>query len=155
MNILVNHIKNSLEAGSSHIVVSINKVVDYKPTKVDNIISGAIDFVGKYGFGWIGAAIILMLYKCMSLQAKASISKTRIALVDNGSGIPVEFQDKIFNLNSSTKNKNGVIRGAGLYLNRQILLDSLGDLWLHETGPHGTTFILDVPAEKINTIKKQ
>ena len=152
MNILVNHIKNSLEAGSSHIVISINKVIPYRFSVADRMVSKAIDFIGKYNFGWVGSSAVVILYKMMSIQAKTNLPIVRLTLMDNGSGIPTEFQDKIFNLNSSTKKKDGVVRGAGLFLNRQILQESLGNLWLYKTGDTGTTFILDVPAEEISSI---
>ena len=148
MNILVNHIKNSLEAGASHIVISINKIVPYRPSLTDKAIFKAIDFIGKHNFGFIGHIAISVLYKMISIQAKTNLSVVRLALIDNGSGIPKEFQDKIFDLNASSKEKNGVVRGVGLYLNRKILRESYGDLWLHKTSNKGTTFILDVPAEE-------
>jgi signal transduction histidine kinase len=153
MNILLNHIKNSLEAGSSHIVISLNKVVPHKMSTVDAMLSSGINFIGNHRLGFIGSSLIVVLYKMMSSKGKSNIKIARIALIDNGSGIPKEFQDRIFNLNASTKNKSGVIRGAGLFLNRQILRESKGDLILFKTGPKGTTFILDVPAENIYPTK--
>ncbi len=151
MNILLNHIKNSLEAGSSHIVVSLNKIVPHKMCATDKFLADSIDMIGKYHFGWITSSMIVVLYRMMSVHGKNNIQVARLALIDNGSGIPKEFQEKIFNLNASTKNKNGVIRGAGLYLNRQILRESHGELWMHKTGTKGTTFILDIPAEQISS----
>ena len=149
MNILVNHIKNSLEAGSCHIVVSLNKVVHYKMNRLDRSLAKAIDFLSTHDLGVGTPLAIVILYKFMSTKARHNTKLARVALIDNGTGIPEEFQSKIFNLNSSTKKKNGVIRGAGLYLNREILRDSRGDLWLHKTNKTGTTFILDVPCEQV------
>ncbi len=155
MNILVNHIKNSLEAGSSHIVVSLNKVVLHKMSRSDMIISRAIHCLGKYNISGISPLGIVVLYRFLSNKGRHNTTIARMALIDNGSGIPKEFQDKLFSLNASTKNKNGVIRGAGLYLNRNILQESRGDLWMHKTGKSGTTFILDVPSEQISSIKSE
>jgi len=145
MNILLNHIKNSLEAGSSHIFISLNKIEPPKKTSLDKIILKTIDILNKYNIGVPTYASIVMLSKMLSPKVKSGVTIARIALIDNGSGIPKEFQANIFNLNTSTKTKDGVIRGAGLYLNRQILRDAGGDIWQHDTSGKGTTFILDVP----------
>ena len=49
----------------------------------------------------------------------------------------------------------GKIRGIGLYLNRQFLLDAGGDIKLIETSEKGTVFVLKLPAYDKNILKKE
>jgi len=100
LSIMVNHIKNSLDANSNKIFVLFERIQ------------------GEY------------LY---------------FRIIDNGSGIPIEAQKKIFKSNFSTKLTMDTIRGNGLYLNKSILTESKGNLKLIDTSKYGTTFEIRVP----------
>lgn len=151
MNILVNHIKNSLDAASSHIDFSLNKVVKNKDTKKDKFVKELINISHNKLKIKNNSVFNKVLNGFLSDKSKKDITIVKLAFLDNGSGIPESFQDKVFKLNSSTKIKDGQTRGAGLYLNREILRACYGDLLLYKTGKKGTIFILDIPAEKTLT----
>jgi len=69
-------------------------------------------------------------------------------IIDNGSGIPKEARKKIFEPNFTTKITMDSIRGNGLYLNKNILTGSKGNLKLVDTGKYGTTFEIRLPIVK-------
>jgi len=102
LSIILNHIKNSLEANSSKIYI---------------LFSGEKD-------GYIF-----------------------IRIIDNGNGIPKEACKKIFQANFSTKKSDSGVRGNGMYLNKQIMLNGKGDIKLIETSNRGTTFELKIPVK--------
>jgi len=105
LSVLINHLKNSLEANSNIIHVILSK----KETK----------FI-------------------------------KIRIIDNGNGIPEDVIKKIFEPNFSTKNIEGVIRGNGMYLNKQILKAVGGNIKLIDTSVKGTTIEITVPIKKEN-----
>jgi signal transduction histidine kinase len=72
-----------------------------------------------------------------------------LQLIDNGSGIPEEAQDKIFIPNFSTKEINSnddETRGIGLYLSKTTLQTCGGDDFLIESTQEGTSFGINIPA---------
>jgi signal transduction histidine kinase len=148
MNILLNHIKNSLEADASDIRVILNSIVDYEMTAYDKYIMSAIMYSDKYLPNLLSDITILMLDKMMTKKGKDRRSIAKVLLIDNGKGIPPQFRQNVFNLNWSSKKKNGIVRGAGLYLNRAILRTAGGDVDVLESSPKGTTFILSIPVLK-------
>lgn len=71
-----------------------------------------------------------------------------ISVVDEGPGIPVESQDRVFDRfyqvdQSSTRPAGGT--GLGLYICRRLAEALEGRVWLEETGPEGSTFSLWIP----------
>jgi K+-sensing histidine kinase KdpD len=148
MNILLNHIKNSLEADASDIRVILNSIADYKMSSYDRHIMSAIMYADRYLPSLLSDITILMLDKMISRSGKDRKSIAKVLLIDNGKGIPEQFMQNIFNLNWSSKKKNGIIRGAGLYLNRAILRTAGGDVDVLESSSSGTTFILSIPVIK-------
>lgn len=89
-----------------------------------------------------------------SIQASAtvinvSIKKTdnilEIEFEDNGKGISLELQDKIFNENFSTK-KQGM--GLGLKIAKKYLNSVNGDIKLESSSEKGTIFKIILPYEK-------
>jgi signal transduction histidine kinase len=150
MNILVNHIKNSLEAKATNIALSINKIVPQRISEKDMFLKRAIDSINKRLPSMIASPLTVFIYKMISTSALKNITLARVTLIDNGKGIPAEFVPSIFTLHASTKKKDGIIRGAGLYLNREILRSSYGDLVLHGTSGDGTIFVLDIPVVEKN-----
>ncbi len=65
-----------------------------------------------------------------------------IQIDDNGSGIPPENQDKIFDPFFSTKDDGS---GLGLPLTQQIIHGHGGTLTHHHLPPHGTRFLICLP----------
>jgi signal transduction histidine kinase len=148
MNILLNHIKNSLEANASDIRVILHSIAEHRMSSYDSHIMSAIMYADKYLPNLLSDITILMLDKMISKSGKERKSIARVLLIDNGKGIPEQFAHNIFNLNWSSKKKNGIVRGAGLYLNRAILRTAGGDVDVLESSSRGTTFILSIPVIK-------
>jgi len=111
LNIILNHIKNSVEANADSIIFNLE-------------------------------------------YFKHNILVLR--MIDNGNGIPDKVLKKLFEQNNSSKEQNAnskVIRGNGLFLNKNILGRSGGDVTMVSTDELGTTFEIKVPAKKIEKVK--
>jgi two-component system sensor histidine kinase DctS len=65
-----------------------------------------------------------------------------ITVSDNGTGIPVENQQRIFNYGFSTKGQEG--RGIGLALVKKIIEDQAGTIHIHSTPTEGTYIQIEV-----------
>ena len=68
--------------------------------------------------------------------------KLYIKLLDNGRGIPMELQEKIFVPFFTTKTEG---TGIGLSLCRQIIKRHGGNLYLQESGQERTLFVIEWP----------
>ncbi|HRV94195.1 MAG TPA: ATP-binding protein, partial [Anaerolineae bacterium] len=75
----------------------------------------------------------------ITLQTHKTMRYVEVNVIDTGIGIPLEKQDRIFDLLFSTKNSTGF----GLWSARRVALENGGDLILKESQPEqGTTFTL-------------
>jgi signal transduction histidine kinase len=80
--------------------------------------------------------------------AQISVSVTQnddaveVCVTDNGPGVPPELQDKLFDLFSSTKPREG---GVGLWLAKTILLSHDASISLDATHAPGTRFVMVFP----------
>jgi len=109
INILLNHIKNSLEANASLITFKFIKQ-EYKK-------------INKKSFIYF-------------------------EIIDNGTGIPKDKIDKIYEFEYSTKEKNNnKLRGVGLYISKEILKYYNGDEKLKSTSSDGTVFEINIPVK--------
>jgi signal transduction histidine kinase len=68
----------------------------------------------------------------------------RIVVSDNGVGVPENVSSQLFEPHVTTKPQGA---GLGLAIARRIAIEHGGDLWLAETGPAGSSFILELPIE--------
>ena len=64
-----------------------------------------------------------------------------ITISDNGSGIPVDIQDKIFMPNFTTKTSG---TGLGLAMCKRMVEQAKGQIWF-ESGENGTDFFVKLP----------
>jgi len=113
-NILINHIKNSLEAGST--IFQIKFISYFEDPELNK------NFV-------------------------------RFEFIDNGSGIPKDKINNIYDLNFSTKGDSDN-NGFGLYITKQLLQQYQGNEILKYTKEnHGTIFCIKLPV-KYCTLKK-
>jgi CheY-like chemotaxis protein len=74
----------------------------------------------------------------------------RIAVRDNGPGIPVEVQSHVFEPFFTTKGI-GHGTGLGLAISHEIVTQHNGKLWFETDPPHGTTFYVDLPLSQAST----
>jgi len=110
LNILINHIKNSLEANATKVSAHFIRYTD-----------GFIYFFIK----------------------------------DNGSGIPKQFLNSVFSPNVSSKGGVLDVRGNGMFINREIIKNSGGDVRIVETSNKGTIFEIKLRAQKIEPKKNK
>ena len=78
----------------------------------------------------------------ISIRLIAKGDDYSITVVDNGEGIKDEYQNKIFEMNFTTKEKG---MGLGLKLAKRFLEGVGGHIRLISTGPSGTTFEILIP----------
>ena len=69
-----------------------------------------------------------------------------VEIADQGTGIPVEAREKVFDLMFSTKGNKGT--GLGLALTRKIIEEHLGTVTFETEIDQGTTFFLRIPRRK-------
>jgi len=75
--------------------------------------------------------------------------KTRIIVSDNGSGIPGEYQNKIFDPFFTSK-EQGKGTGLGLYVSYNIINDMGGHMYFETIAGEGTRFIIEFPKSTNN-----
>ncbi len=154
LNLVTNHFKNSLEATADRIETSV-KFNDAKKMLYLYIIDN-----GTGVRGMDGMIIPKDKYDCIFDPYWSTKN-------EKGEFIFGKFNDtksiiKRLYIKISTDIKiwlnpgaYGKIRGIGLYLNRQFLLDVGGDIRLIETSEKGTVFVLMLPAYDKNILKKE
>ena len=154
LNLVTNHFKNSLEATADRIETSV-KFNEAKKMLYLYIIDNGIGVRGMDGM-----IIPKDKYDCIFDPYWSTKN-------EKGEFIFGKFNDtksivKRLYIKISTDIKiwlnpgaYGKIRGVGLYLNRQFLLDVGGDIKLIETSEKGTVFVLMLPAYDKNILKKE
>jgi signal transduction histidine kinase len=84
----------------------------------------------------------------VSIAAEVRADRVRVTVRDTGPGIPLEFQDRIFEKfaqadGSSTRNKDGT--GLGLWISKTIVEKLGGQIGYESTPGSGTTFYFELP----------
>ena len=85
----------------------------------------------------------------ITIEVSSTSEKAKITVSDNGIGIPVDQQKKIFNRFEravSPRDYKGL--GVGLYITYQIIKAHKGKIHLSSQVNKGSTFILEVPLKK-------
>jgi two-component system NtrC family sensor kinase len=103
-----------------------------------NLVSNAVDATPEGG----GKRILLRT----SLEETGGDGTVCVRVQDQGSGIPVEARDKVFDLLFSTKGSKGT--GLGLALTRKIIEEHGGTVSFETELGAGTTFLLRLPRRK-------
>jgi signal transduction histidine kinase len=77
--------------------------------------------------------------------------EVRLAVTDNGTGIPADEQGRIFERfyrrGTDLEGRRPGL-GLGLYIARELMQAQLGRLWVESDGQHGSTFILALPRQQ-------
>ena len=68
-----------------------------------------------------------------------------IAVTDNGSGIPTDIQEKLFEPSFTTKSSG---MGLGLAIARKIIENFNGEIWFESVRDVKTTFFIKLPLAK-------
>ena len=101
---------------------------------VNNLLSNALKFSPPSTF--------------ITVKAEKVGSYVRISVADQGIGIPVELQDKIFNIFTEAKRKGTRGEesfGLGLHICKKIAESHGGRIWFESTVGKGTTFFTEFP----------
>lgn len=120
-----------------------NIIIKGNPIKfnqiVTNLLSNAIDSFDGYRAGERGVIIILSRLK----------DNIELKIIDNGKGMEESVSNQIFEPFFTTKN-NGDGLGLGLSIIKEIVEESFsGKISVHSAINHGSTFIIDIPSDKI------
>lgn len=133
-----NMFKIQLNQKNAKLIVDISGV--YKTVKADitkiswvivNLISNAIRYIKDDGNGII------------EIKAREVNNEMLISIKDNGEGISIENQDKIFEKFVQLKDENGQITGTsglGLAICKEIVKEHCGRIWVDSTLGEGSTF---------------
>ena len=78
----------------------------------------------------------------ITLKEKVTDNKVLITISDNGNGIPLTLQSKIFTPNFTTKTSG---TGLGLAMCKGIVEKTKGDIWFNTKEGEGTTFFVELP----------
>ncbi|MDE8348667.1 MAG: HAMP domain-containing sensor histidine kinase [Acidocella sp.] len=86
----------------------------------------------------------------ITLSIQAENGSIRLAVADNGPGLPKKVQERLFQPFTGTGRRGGT--GLGLAIARDLIRAHGGDLTLRSTGPEGTVFVmgLAVTEEPVN-----
>jgi two-component system nitrogen regulation sensor histidine kinase NtrY len=78
----------------------------------------------------------------IEIFVKEKVDRVLIEIKDNGMGIPLELQDKIFVPYFSTKYSGS---GIGLALAKRLVEDMKGAIWFETSFQNGTSFYIEMP----------
>ncbi|MBN2016618.1 MAG: HAMP domain-containing protein [Candidatus Cloacimonetes bacterium] len=111
-------------------------VIKADPNKITrvlaNLMANALRYTPKGGF--------------IKLKGEKIGSKVHISVQDNGSGIPYEFQSRIFDKFVQVKNdSNPGGSGLGLSICREIVKAHGGNIWVESIPGEGSTFTFTLP----------
>lgn len=134
LNIVSNHLRNSLEATSSKIIFDCTVIKDVMHLFIIDNGEGIVD-------SNTGLIVSKKNYNKVFDPYYSSKKKDGTQLTKKTNNILQGVYNYINSLFIEVKDQNHT-RGVGLYLNRQILLDAGGDLVLRETSEKGTVFQL-------------
>jgi two-component system, NtrC family, nitrogen regulation sensor histidine kinase NtrY len=79
----------------------------------------------------------------IAAQAHRDGQRVQLVVTDDGPGIPADVRDRIFLPYFSTKTTG---MGLGLPIVHQIVTDHGGQVWVEDNRPHGSRFVIELPA---------
>lgn len=89
------------------------------------------------------------------LQADTQGNYVLFSVKDNGIGIPLEYQNKIFDRFVQVEDQKAAGgTGLGLTISREIVRAHGGTIWVESTPGAGTTFYFTIPRDQPNTHKQ-
>ncbi len=103
---------------------------------ISNLVANALRFVSRGGR--------------ITLSAKQVRSQVHISVTDDGAGIPLEYQSRIFQRFVQVRGKDTGGTGLGLAICREMVRAHGGTIWVESTPGLGSTFTFTLPAvEKV------
>lgn len=104
---------------------------------LQNVLSNAIKYSKKNGR--------------VDVVAQQLAGQVKLAIKDNGCGIPADQQDKIFSKLFRASNASRVATdgsGLGLYVTKALTQQSGGSIWFESVEGQGTTFYVIIPTKR-------
>lgn len=124
----------TFESDEASIITAINHEKIWRV--FNNLIVNAIKF------SYVGGLIFV------SIKTLTDKRKIRIAIADNGMGIPEADKDKIFEMFTPAKRPGTEGEqpfGLGLSISKRIIENHKGSLWFESSAGYGTTFYIELP----------
>lgn len=107
---------------------------------VENLLRNSIDAMPSGG--------TLSVSTAMVRAPKGPAGLLQLIIRDTGSGIPIEMQKKIFELNFTTKRDKGKGLGFGLWWVRNFVRRARGDITIRSTPGAGTEVTIKIPIDR-------
>jgi len=108
---------------------------------VENLLRNSIDAMPHGGTLSVSTALVK--------APKGPSGLLQLVIRDTGSGIPVEMQKKIFELNFTTKRDKGKGLGFGLWWVRNFVRRARGDIAIQSTPGTGTAVTIKIPIDRV------
>lgn len=127
-------IERRFDPGIGHVWLDTEKMKQV----ILNLLSNAIEFTAD------GGRIEISTQNCSNPGSEDSI---RVAIEDNGIGIPPDVVDQIYDPYFTTKHKSDMHSGTGLglFIAHQNIRDHGGTIEVRSEVDHGTTFTINLP----------
>ena len=112
-------------------------IVHVDPLRIEQVLLNLVENAAKFG-----PREGVVTIELSQAESKAA----RMCVVDQGIGIPAEFQEKIFDRffqMEAGERRTGM--GLGLYLSRQIVERHGGRLWVESPAGGGARFVVELP----------
>jgi len=133
---IVEHLREDLHNAGCALVLSLEPVRGrWDRSRLEQVVANLLSNAIKYGAG-----------KPIELRVEADGAIARLVVADQGIGIPVERQHRIFERferGVSSLHYSGL--GLGLYIVRRVLLALDGTIKVHSQLGSGTTFTVELP----------
>ncbi|MBU1700972.1 MAG: cell wall metabolism sensor histidine kinase WalK [Candidatus Eisenbacteria bacterium] len=120
-------LETTLQEGLVPVRADANKIT----WVLSNLVSNALRYVSKGGH--------------IELSAQKIGPHVRVAVRDDGSGIPAEYQSKIFQKFVQVKGREGGGTGLGLAICKEIVRAHGGAIWVESVPGRGSTFTFTLP----------
>jgi NtrC-family two-component system sensor histidine kinase KinB len=104
---------------------------------LSNLISNALRYTGKGGH--------------IKLLARGTGAHVNLSVQDDGLGIPLAYQSKIFKKFVQIKGREGGGTGLGLAICKEIVNAHGGSIWVESSPGQGSTFTFTLPVNKHET----
>jgi len=112
------------------------------PHRIEQVLANLLSNAAKYGAD----------NDEIEVAVTEEMDKVRISITDHGSGIPVEFQSRLFHAFEQAGNKREhVVRGTGLglYIAKAIVQEHNGEIGFVTEAGKGTSFWFDLPVSGV------
>ena len=104
---------------------------------VQNLLQNGIDAMPGGGHLWVSTSAVI--------RPAASTGYFQLVVRDTGIGIPADIQNRIFELNFTTKRERGKGLGLGLWWVRNFIRRARGDITIQSSVGQGTEVTVRIP----------